>query len=81
MLKVAEKKDSDLVIPTQQFAQLHASEGSIDRERELLEKDAEKKTEIEKETNWGSSFAVHGVYDPLPILARGKGFDEEPEAV
>ena len=60
---------------------MHASEESIDREQdqELFEKDTEKKTE-NAETIRPSSFAVSGVYDPLPILARGKGFDEEPEA-
>ena len=82
MLKASEKKDSDLDIPNQRFTQLHASEESLEGEQdqELLEKDTEKKTE-NAETNRPSSFGVSGVYDPLPILARGKGFDEEPEAV
>ena len=59
-----------------------ALEGSIDREREqeLLDKDTEKKTE-NAETNRPSSYGVTGVYEPLPILARGVGCEEEPEAV
>ena len=76
--KAEEKKDSDLEMTNQRLTQLHASEESNDLEQDLMEKETDKKSL--EETNRPSTYNVVGVYDPLPILARGKGFDEEPEA-
>ena len=77
--KVEKAKDSDFDRATHQRRSHLNEDDPVEGEQELLEKDTEMAPEREQ-SDRPSSLGLSLVHDPLPILARGRFADEEPEA-
>ena len=83
-LTAARARDSDFDRATLQQRLSHLNDEDRpggEHEHELLERDTEMTPEPREPTERPSSIGLSPLESPLPILARGKFGDEEPEAV